>query len=69
MIGVLVDTLDRILTVDESKIQSAEGISRADRHKMVAGIPNVDEEIYTVLNPKFILENEETASLADSLKQ
>lgn len=68
-LGLLVDTLDKILTVDDQQIQQTEGFGVANNHKMVAGILQVDGEIYTVLDPKFILENNETQQLAESLNQ
>ncbi len=68
-IALLVDSLDKILTVDESQIQDAEGLGRASRHKMVAGLLHVDGEIYTVLDPKFVLESDEALQLAESLKR
>ncbi|MGL5955328.1 MAG: chemotaxis protein CheW [Brevinema sp.] len=68
-IGLLVDNLDKILTVEEHQIQSAEGLGKSTSHKMVAGILQVEGEIYTVLNPRYILENTETQQLTESLNQ
>lgn len=68
-LGLLVDTLDKILTVDESQIQHAEGLGRSSNHKMVAGILQVDGEIYTVLDPRYVLENDETQLLVETLNQ
>ena len=69
MVGLLVDALDKILTADENQIQSAEGIGKFSNHQMIGGILQVNNEIYTVLNPKFILEREETQLLTEKLNQ
>ncbi len=68
-IGLLADTLDKIITVDEHQIQNAEGLGRFAGHKMVAGILQIDEEIYTVLNPSHILDSGEAQQLSESLNK
>ena len=68
-IGLLVDALDKILTADENQIQNAEGIGKFTNHLMIGGILQVNDDFYTVLTPKFILEKEETEILTEKLKQ
>ncbi|MDK2819168.1 MAG: purine-binding chemotaxis protein CheW [Spirochaetota bacterium] len=66
-IGLLVDALDKILVAEESQIQNAEGIGKFTNDRMICGILQINNEIYTVLDPKFILENEETEVLTKQL--
>lgn len=68
-LGLLVDTLDKILTVDDSLIQNAQGLSKSDHHLMVAGLIHLNNDIYTVLNPKFVLDGEEEQKLTESLNR
>ncbi|MGL4677168.1 MAG: chemotaxis protein CheW [Brevinema sp.] len=68
-IGLLVDNLDKILTVEDHQIQSAEGLGKSTGHKMVAGILQVEGNIYTVLDPRYILENNETQQITELLNQ
>ena len=68
-VGLLVDALDKILTIDENQVQSAEGIGKFTNHQMIGGILQINDEFYTVLTPKFILEREETQLLTEKLNQ
>ena len=68
-IGLLVDALDKILTIDENQVQSAEGIGKFTNHQMIGGILQINDDFYTVLTPKFILEREETQILTRKLNQ
>ncbi len=68
-IGLLVDALDKILTIDENQVQSAEGIGKFTSHQMIGGILQINDEFYTVLTPKFILERDETQLLTEKLNQ
>ena len=68
-IGLLVDALDKILTIDENQVQSAEGIGKFTNHQMIGGLLQINDEFYTVLTPKFILERDETQLLTEKLNQ
>lgn len=60
LIGLLVDTLDRVFSIDTELIQSADkfadtGIDRA----MIHGVVKTDEKLYLILDIKKILDIEE----------
>jgi purine-binding chemotaxis protein CheW len=60
LIGLMVDTLDRVFSVDTDQIQSAEkfadtGIDRA----LIQGVVKMDEQLYLLLDIKKILDLEE----------
>lgn len=69
VIGLLVNSLDKILIAKDTDIQSAEGLGRSINHKMVSGILHCDDDIYIVLNSQGVLENEEEKLLNSRLQQ
>lgn len=68
LVGVLVDELDKIITVADSDMQNIYDIGERRENKMISGVLHVDEEIYYTIDVQGILEGEEKA-LIDSYLQ
>jgi len=62
-IGLLVDSLDKILVAKDVDVQSAEGLGRSINHKMVSGLLHAEDAIYIVLNSQGVLESSEEKML------
>ncbi|MGL4394453.1 MAG: chemotaxis protein CheW [Brevinema sp.] len=68
LVGLLVDTLDQIITVSDTDMQDIYDTNKRDA-KMISGVLHVNEEIYYTINVMGILEGEEKDFLDDYLKR
>lgn len=66
-VGFLVDSLDKVFSIDEDAIQSAEGVARNLDQALIDGVARVDEDVYIILNAKNILDIEEEQFIKDEI--
>lgn len=58
-VGFLVDSLDRVFTIEDSMIQSADGVASNINRVFVEGLVTIEDNVYILLNVAKILDIEE----------
>ncbi len=58
-VGFLVDSLDRVFTIEDALVQSADGVASNVNRAFVDGVARIDENVYIMLNVAKILDIEE----------
>ncbi len=63
-IGLVVDTVNEVLTIDDSQISPPPKVATANSARYIKGMGKVDEEVKILLDGEKLLFDEELASLA-----
>lgn len=58
LIGFLVDSLDRVFSIEETQIQSSEGVSTQVSQEITDGVVKIDDNVYILLNVKKMMDME-----------
>ncbi len=66
-VGFMVDSLERVFSVEEETIQPAEGVASGVDRNMVDGVARLGEEVYIILNAKKLLDVEEKQYIKDEI--
>ncbi len=66
-VGFLVDSLDRVFTIEDSLIQSADGVASNVDRTFVDGIARIEENVYILLNVGKILDLEEKRFISNEI--
>ena len=67
LVGFLVDSLDRVFSIDETRIQSAEGVASQVDKNLMDGVAKIDQDVYIILNIKKLLDFDERKFISQEI--
>lgn len=67
LVGFHVNTLDRVFSIEDSLIQSADGVASAVDRSLIEGVAKVGDVVYIILNGKKLLDFEEKQFIKEEI--